>query len=450
MIGMLSALANIMHGELVGPDKEAVCAGFDSRSAKEGMLFFALKDVRDGHEFAADAEKKGAVAAVVRKDAVNRYAMPSSYIMTEDPLKALHRLAAWHREKLSPVVIAVTGSNGKTTVKGMIASILKAAYPNASYSTPGNFNNDIGVPLSLLGLTPEHKAAVIEIGMNHPGEVHRLAALTRPKIALVNNAQREHMEFFKSVRDVADSNGEVFAHTDPDGVAVLNADDAFYDRWKEMASPRKTLSFGLSKNADVIAESYQLLPTGSRFVLKTPQGTQEVVMAAVGKHNVQNALAAAACAEAAGIGLDAVKQGLNMFSPVKGRLNVKQSKNGATIIDDTYNANPDSIAAAIAVLASYNGYKLLILGDMGEVGDNAVPFHQEIGRLAKESGIDAVWTIGKLARETARAFGEGGVHFDDKSKLLAHWETLSQSLLTALVKGSRFMAMDTLISSLCA
>jgi len=397
-----------------------------------------------------------------------------------DTLAALGRIGNFWRRRFAIPVIGVTGSNGKTTVKEMISSILVAAFgAEGRLATQGNLNNEIGVPLTVTRLTDAHKAAVVELGMNHPGEIARLAAIAEPTVALVNNAQREHQEFMHTVEAVARENGAVLQALPADGVAVFPGDDEYTDLWRGLAGDREVLTFGLTDDCDVRA-TYTTTDFGSELTVTSVLRKREPVpsaqdqqdapqrdvsmgprfhggdvaeftikLNAAGVHNVRNALAATACALAAGIPADAVVRGLEAFAPVSGRLQRKQAANGATIIDDTYNANPDSVRAAIDVLAQYPSPRILVLGDMGEVGTQGPEFHQEIGAYAASRGIDTVLATGELARHMT---GSGAQHHEQFDELLAALDQKlgSKSDATVLVKGSRFMKMERVVQHLIA
>jgi UDP-N-acetylmuramoyl-tripeptide--D-alanyl-D-alanine ligase len=437
-------------GEARGANARFAAVSSDTRTIESGALFVALRGERfDGHDYLAAARARGAVAAMVdRKAQVADVDSPLPLVVVEDTRLGLGRLAAYWRSRFTLPLIAVTGSNGKTTVKEMIACILSEhAGPGRAYATPGNLNNDIGLPLTLLGLRAQHSCAVVELGMNHAGETAYLAAIARPTVALVNNAQREHQEFMQGVEDVAHEHGAVFAALPADGVAVINADDAYAGYWRGLCAPRRVLDFGVDRPA-AVGGRYALRDFGSDIVLRVPRGEAQVRLQAAGVHNVRNALAAAAGATAAGVGLDAVARGLAGFQPVQGRLQKRAGKGGAIILDDTYNANPDSVIAAIDVLARAAGAKLLVLGDMGEVGANGAAFHAEIGRHARARGIDRLFLLGQLCVHAAAAFGEGAHRYGDIDTLLAALEPCLREGSTVLVKGSRFMRMERAVQAL--
>ena len=437
-------------GEARGANARFAAVSSDTRTIQEGALFVALRGERyDGHEYLAAARARGAVAAMVDRRALTVSGdSPLPLLIVDNTRLALGRLAAHWRRKFKLPLIAVTGSNGKTTVKEMIASILADhAGAGRSYATPGNFNNDIGLPLTLLGLRAEHSCAVVELGMNHAGETAYLAGIARPTVALVNNAQREHQEFMQSVADVAHEHGAVFSALPADGVGVINADDAYAEYWCSVCAPRRVLDFGLDRPAAVVGR-FELRDFGSEIVLRTPAGEAAVSLHAAGVHNVRNALAAAAAASAAGVGLAAIVRGLAGFDPVQGRLQKKVAKRGAIVLDDSYNANPDSVIAAIEVLARAAGKKLLVLGDMGEVGAHGAAFHAEIGRYARAARIDSLFLLGELCKHAAAAFGEGAEHYSDIDALVAALDPWLGAGVTVLVKGSRVMRMERVVQAL--
>ena len=439
-------------GEVRGANTCFAAVSSDTRTIKQGALFVALRGERfDGHEYLAAARERGAVAAMVDRGAPEPAAggePPLPLLVVDDTRLGLGRLAAYWRGKFKLPLIAVAGSNGKTTVKEMIASILADhAGPGRSYATQGNLNNDIGLPLTLLGLRAAHNCAVVELGMNHPGETAYLAGIAQPTVALVNNAQREHQEFMRSVEDVAHEHGAVFSALSKDGVAVINADDPYAGYWRGISAPRTVLDFGIDRPAAVHGR-YEMRDFGSEIVLRTPDGETAVSLRAAGVHNVRNAMAAAAAASAAGVGLGAIARGLASFSPAPGRLQQKAATSGATVLDDTYNANPDSVIAAIDVLARFSGRRFLVLGDMGEVGANGAAFHAEVGRHARAAGIDRLFLLGELCTHAAEAFGEGAGHYADIEALLAALAPGLGAGMTALVKGSRFMRMERVVQAL--
>jgi UDP-N-acetylmuramoyl-tripeptide--D-alanyl-D-alanine ligase len=479
MRGSLAQLVASIDGARMTRDAAFEGVSTDSRTVQPGALFVALRgETFDAHDFLDQVAAKG-VAGVVAERLPQGWTLPA--LVVPDTLVALGRIGnAWRRQYDIPV-IGVTGSNGKTTVKEMISSILAAAFgEDARLATQGNLNNEIGVPLTVMRLAPTHRAAVVELGMNHPGEIGRLAAIAEPTVGLVNNAQREHQEFMHTVEAVARENGSVLAALPADGVAVFPGDDEYTALWRGMANCT-TLTFGLTDDCDVrctytstgFGNELQVTIASTSFprrrepMLSEQHGdaapdrdlsmdsrlrgndvsTFTVRIQAAGAHNVRNALAAIACTLAAGISQDAIVRGLESFAPVGGRLQRKQALCGATVIDDTYNANPDSVRAAIDVLAQYPSPRILVLGDMGEVGTQGQQFHEEIGAWAQSRGIETVLATGELARHLASS---GARHFEQFDELLAALDSKlgSKSDATVLVKGSRFMKMERVVQHL--
>jgi UDP-N-acetylmuramoyl-tripeptide--D-alanyl-D-alanine ligase len=438
----LHEAAGMANGRASGGNPALAGVSTDTRSLRADDLFVALRGERfDGHAFLDQAKGAGAVAAMI--DARHASASPLPTVVVDDTKLGLGRLAAAWRSKFDPALIAVTGSNGKTTVKEMLASILRShAGAEAVLATSGNFNNDIGLPLTLLRLRAGHRFCAIELGMNHKGEIGYLAGLTCPTVALVNNAQREHLEFMNSVEEVAAENASVYAALPAGGVAVVNADDAQADFFRQAAGGRRVVDFGIEKSAAVSA-SHVLQPLSTLITIRIGSESVDATLAIPGLHNVRNALAAAACAFAVGIKAGTIGEGLTAFRPYTGRLQVKQAPGGVTVIDDTYNANPDSVRAAIDVLASCPGPTVLVLGDMGEVGTQGDEFHREIGAYAAAKRISALFALGEATRHTVRAFGSGARHFENLEALLA-----SISGKSILVKGSRFMKMERVVAAL--
>ncbi|WP_164963379.1 UDP-N-acetylmuramoyl-tripeptide--D-alanyl-D-alanine ligase [Rubrivivax sp. JA1026] len=439
---LAQALPFVPGATLVGDGTTAFArVHTDTRTLQPGDLFVALRGERfDGHEFLASAREAGAVAAIAEHGLSD--ALPG--LQVPDALAALQQLAAGWRARFTLPLVAVTGSNGKTTVTQMVAAILRAAHGDAAFATRGNLNNHIGVPLTLLGLEPAHAAGVVELGMNHPGEIAELAAIARPTIALVNNAQREHQEFMATVEAVARENGQAIAMLPPDGVAVFPADDDYTPLWRELAGARRTITFALDGAADLTARATW---QGDRWRVEmaTPSGPLVTTLAVAGRHNVKNALAAAACALAAGVAPAAIAAGLAAFQPVAGRSQAARlatAHGEITLVDDSYNANPDSALAAVAVLAALPGPRWLVLGDMGEVGERGPEFHAEVGAAARAAGIETVWTAGTLSRHVG-----ADRHFDNTSALVAALADAPQAA-SVLVKGSRFMRMEQVVRAL--
>ncbi len=434
-------------------DARFLSVSTDSRSLEPGALFVALRGERfDGHDFLGAVRERGAAAVMIDEaGAKSPEAAGLPAIVVGDTRRALGALAGCWRARFDIPLVAVAGSNGKTTVKEMIAAILAAHFgADAVLATAGNFNNDIGLPLTLLRLRETHAAAVIEVGMNHPGETRELAAITSPTVALVNNAQREHQEFMASVEDVAHEHGALFGALQPGGTAVINADDEYAEYWRGVVpGDRSVRDFSINHRLSAaVTGRHQLTGFGSDIILDTPEGDVSFSLQVPGLHNVRNAVAAAAAATAAGASLGAVARGLSTFNAVKGRLQRKQGRHGAVVIDDTYNANPDSVRAAIDVLAMVDGPRVLVLGDMGEVGGQGPAFHAEIGRYAHERGVAGLLLIGSATRDAAAAFGEGARHFERIEDLLATVALCDRPGATVLVKGSRFMRMERVVSAL--
>jgi UDP-N-acetylmuramoyl-tripeptide--D-alanyl-D-alanine ligase len=445
---LLSKVAEVVAGRLVGKDVALAGVSTDTRAIGAGQLFLALRGGNfDAHDFLAQALASGAGALLVADE--TKLPVGASAVVVGDTLLALGQLAVAWRAEFDLPVIAITGSNGKTTTKEMVASILKAEFGDDVLATRGNLNNDIGLPLTLLGLKPSHRAAVIEMGMNHPGEIAYLAPLGAPTVALVTNAQRAHLEGMGDLDEVAREKGSIFSGLKANGVAVINADDIYASVWREMAGAHPVKTFGIDHLADV---SGQVRQQGleNNVHLNAAAGQADIRLATPGRHNVRNALAAATACLAAGVTLASVVAGLEGFSGVKGRLQRRAGRQGAEILDDTYNANPDSVRAGIDVLASTIGRKLLVLGDMGEIGEASGQYHDEIGGYAKSQGIDRLFAFGDAAQQAVRNFGEGARHYCNIEKLIAAVNKELGPETTVLVKGSRFMKMERVADTLAA
>ena len=459
MMDLRQALSYLPGGIPVGEMAVAIDrVHTDTRSLKPGDLFVALKGERyDGNQFLAQARERGAVAAVCHPGTgLAAAGLPG--IEVSDTRQALGALGAAWRARFDLPLIAVAGSSGKTTVTQMLASILHAYRPAAMLATLGNFNNDIGVPLTLLRLRAEHQIAVLELGMNHPGEIARLAAMARPTVALVNNAQREHLEFMATVEAVAHENGAVISALPPAGIAVFPHDDAFAGLWRRLASTRPQMTFAIHPGppepgaapADVHCEAPAWTDGAWQVQAHTPAGAFAFALRVAGLHNVHNALAATACALAAGVGLADIRRGLETFEPVKGRsrtMALTVAGRPCTLVDDSYNANPDSVQAALVLLASLPAPRLMVLGDMAEVGDQGEQFHAQAGRQARALGIESLFTLGALAAAAARQFS-GARHFGDMPGLVAATRAALPGFASVLVKGSRFMQMERLVEAL--
>ncbi len=450
----LARIAAVTQGRILGGAQaaEQVVNGLttDTRAIAQGQLFVALAGERfDAHDFLAAAVQAGAAGLLVSDEQRLPAGVPA--VLVADTRLALGQLAAAWRAQFTLPLIAVTGSNGKTTTKEMIASILETAYPGAVLATRGNFNNDIGLPLTLLGLHAGHRAAVVEMGMNQPGEIAYLTQLARPTVALVNNAQRAHLQGMGDLAEIAREKGSIFTGLAAAEVAVFNADDAQSAVWQAQvdAAGQRPLRFAVNQPAEVRGT---LTQQGLDFLLalQTPAGEAQLVLPVPGRHNAVNALAATAACLAAGIALPQVVAGLQSFRGVKGRLQRRQGQQGAQILDDTYNANPDSVRAGIDVLASTIGKKILVLGDMGEIGEGSHQCHDEIGSYAKSQGVDRLYALGEASAQAVRNFGEGGRHFCNIDKLIAAVQKELAADTTVLVKGSRFMRMERVADALVA
>lgn len=453
---LLSEVARATGGTLEGADVLVKAVSTDSRKIEPGQLFVALRGDRfDAHDFLAAVRDAGAAGALVDRLGYTHRGGVLPCVVVSDTRVALGRLAAWWRARFTIPVIGVTGSNGKTTVKELCAAILRAqaecdgAAPDAVTATLGNLNNDIGMPMMLLRINAVHRAAVIEMGMNHPGEIAYLAGIARPTVALVNNAQRAHLEGVGSLGDVATEKGAIYGGLGEDGVAIINADDPHADYWRGLNAGRRVLTFGLDHAADVTAE-YELTAMRAKVSLHTPAGSCGVLLSVPGLHNVRNALAATAATLAAGVSLEAVARGLAGYTGTKGRLQIRHTESGALLLDDTYNANPDSVRAGVDVLAMTPGRTIFVFGDMGETGDNAAQYHDEIGGYAKSQGVDLMFVLGEHAEIAARNFGDGGRHFGDIDTLIAALRAELTADTVVLVKGSRFMKMERVVDAIAS
>ncbi|MEJ2179539.1 MAG: UDP-N-acetylmuramoyl-tripeptide--D-alanyl-D-alanine ligase [Gammaproteobacteria bacterium] len=441
---LLSDAATAIEAGLIGENVKFIGVSTDSRAVQAGQLFVALKGPNfDAHDFAENVREAGAVALLV--DHELDCSLPQ--LVVQDTLLALGQLAAYWRTQLTIPVVAVTGSNGKTTVKEILASVFSQL--GETLATKGNLNNHIGVPLTLLSINKQHKAAVIEMGANHPNEISYLTKMAKPDVAMINNAAAAHLEGFGSLEGVAKAKGEIYQGLDKDGIAVINADDQFASLWRELTRNNKTLTFGLQQSADITCE-WQGDFNGNRLKVQTPAGRFDCTLKLLGKHNVMNALAATAVAVAADVDLRTIADGVEALQAVPGRLQLKPGINGARVIDDTYNANPNSLRAGLDVLASCDGEKILVLGDMGELGDNTIELHQQAGADAARLNIDRVYTLGGFSEEATEAFGENGQHFEDVDELVQAIKPKLSKSVTVLVKGSRMMRMERVVQALLA
>jgi len=438
----LAEIATLLEAELHGDPAAFEGVGIDTRRPLNGSLYVALRGERfDGNDFVTQACAAGAVGAVV-----DRVTDHLPHIRVADSRLALGRIAAWWRSRFEGPVIGITGSNGKTTVKELIARILNVGAP--ALATAGNLNNDIGVPLTLFRLQPEHRAAVCEMGANHPGEIAYLAAIARPDVGLVTNAGAAHLEGFGSIEGVARAKGEMFAGLAADGTAVVNADDRFAALWRQLSGDRRIISFGIDSPADVSARDIAAGSAGVGFVLSTPAGDVAVQLPLPGRHNVMNALAAAAACLAAGTGLDDVRAGLESASSISGRLRIAPALNGAMLIDDCYNANPGSLRAGIEYLTGLGGEPWLVFGDMGELGADREAMHRAAGELARQSGVVRLFAVGELARLAVQSFGRNGEWFDTTDALTARLRAEIRDGVNVLVKASRAMGLESVVQAI--
>jgi len=440
----LSQIAKVLGGELQGEDIDVSTYSTNTARIIEGGLFIALKGVRrDAHAFVDKAKKNGAAAILVHRPVETTLPV----VMVSDSHKALLKLADWHRTQFELPLAAVTGSCGKTTVKEMISSILSQCGP--TLATIGNYNNYIGLPLSLLRIDDTHRFGVIEVGANHPGEVQELSKMVKPLVAVVNNVAPAHLEGFESVQGIADAKAEIFQSLTKEGTAVINADDDYVDYYRDLLKDQKTISFGIENPADVtVTEMPKVFTPKISFTMKTPKGDIDINLSLAGKHNMKNALAATAVTQAMGVSLEDIKAGLESTQAVPGRMNFKKGKNGSLIIDDTYNASPLAVTAALNVLAQYSGERVFVMGDFAEMGDSVIGYHTQVGKEAKSLGIERVYTCGKLSRNTSEAFGTGAIHFGEHAELAAMLEEQLQENVTVLVKGSRSAKMEKVVEAL--
>lgn len=453
----LSEVAEPLHGRLIGEDRSFAAVSTDSRAILPGQLFIALAGPRfDGHAYLADVAAKGAVAALVEREVADA---PLPLLRVDSTRAALGRLAALNRQAYAGPLAAVTGSSGKTTVKEMLASILRAGTHGPVLATRGNLNNDLGAPLTLLELGPEHQAAVIELGASRVGEIAYTVGLTRPQVAIITNAGTAHVGEFGGPEKIVLAKGEILEGLGEGGVAVLNLDDKAFATWQRRAGTHQVLSFALSNpaadfHASDLARDARGCPA---FTLHCAAGQARIQLNLLGEHNVANALAAAAAAHALKVPLVAIQAGLESLQPVKGRAVAQLTSNGMRVIDDSYNANPASICAAIDILAGFSGRTVLVLGDMGELGSWAEQAHREVGSYAVGK-VDALYAVGPLMAHAVAAFGDAGRHFADQASLI---EALSiealgieapgagQDDITILIKGSRSAAMEQVVAALC-
>jgi len=442
----LSDIARLTGGRLHGADAQvdAVCTDTRALPAQGAVLFVALKGERfDGHDHVAGLAHTAVAAALVARE----IDAPIAQVVVADTQQALADLAAGvQAQRAGNTVVAITGSNGKTSVKALTAAILERA--GVTYATPGNRNNEIGLPLAVLDAPEDARYSIYEMGAGKPGDIAYLVRVARPDVSLVNNIAPAHLERMGSLLGIADTKAAIYDALPTDGAAAINADDAFAPYFEQRAAGRRLIRFGLDASAEVTARDVRVAPEGSTFTLVTPQGEAEIVLALVGRHNVRNALAAASLALGAGVSLQHIADGLNAAQPVDGRLITHRLDNGAVLIDDSYNANPGSTGAAIDTLAEMGGENWLVLGAMREIGDEEVAMHAEIGRRAKAAGLRRLYALGELPAAAAAAFGDGARTFTSHDELAAALSAELAAGVRVLVKGSHSSAMDKIVTAL--
>jgi len=443
----LKEIAHIVQGKLLGADSEISGVCIDTRSLVVGDLYIALQGEQfDGHDFTGQAKELGASALLVAKQVESDLAQ----IIVADTRFALAELSGAVRNKVRTKVCGITGSNGKTTVKEMVAAILKVNYQ--VLFTQGNFNNDIGVPLTLLRLQKADQYAVIEMGANHVGEIAYTGQYVRPDVAVITNVGAAHIEGFGSVQGVAQAKSEIIQSLPEQGIAVLNADDAFFSQWCEVAGQRQVISFGINEPADISANNIVASSSADQFCtqfnLAIGEQHRTISLALAGEHNVKNALAASAACSALGVDIEQIQQGLQKVKAVNGRLQLSKAGRGYQVINDTYNANPESLAAALAVLKHCAGDMWLVLGEFGELGDDSEVLHYEMGKVIKATGVQRLFVTGALSENTVKAFGAGGQYFEQQKDLIAALQQEITANVVVLVKGSRAQRMENVVNAL--
>ena len=442
----LSELTGALNARLIAADASFDGVSIDSRAIKPGQLFIALTGPRfDGHDYLNDVASLGAAGALVEREVAD-CALPQ--LLVKDARQALGQLGAMNRAAFTHPVAAITGSSGKTTVKEMLASILRTR--GSVLATRGNLNNDLGVPLTLLELAPEHTAAVIELGASRLGEIAYTVAMTKPHVAVLNNAGTAHVGEFGGPEKIVEAKGEIIEGLEADGIAVLNLDDKAFAIWKARAAGRQVLTFALSNvSANFYASDLDRDARGCpAFILHSPEGEERVQLNLLGTHNVANALASAAAAHALGVSLSGIVAGLGAVQPVKGRTVAQLASNGMRVIDDTYNANPTSMCAAVDILAGFSGRTVLVLGDIGELGEWAEQGHRDVGEYARGK-VCALYAVGPLMAHAVNAFGEQAWHFSTQAELIKALEAEQDTNTTILIKGSRSAAMENIVAALC-
>jgi UDP-N-acetylmuramoyl-tripeptide--D-alanyl-D-alanine ligase len=445
MISTLATAADAMQGVLNGDDRSFTGVSTDTRTVKSDELFFALSGPNfDGGEFVSQANAKGAAAAVV----ASRTAEDIAQITVDDTRLALGRLSSAWRQQHTATVVGVTGSNGKTTLKEMIAACLAQTAP--TIATAGNLNNDIGMPLMLLRIESSHRFAVLEMGANHGGEIAYLTSLALPDVVVITNAGASHLEGFGSLTGVAHGKGEILQGTPRPKIAILNADDDFYGYWMSLVDDLDVFSFGLSDNANIFASEIHAGKANTPFMLHLPDAQIEIQLPLVGLHNVRNACAAAAVAIALGMSAAQIKTALESVRPVSGRLQPAIGLQGATLFDDSYNANPVSVMAAGDFVAELDGDNWMVLGDMGELGEEACELHRQVGAALRDKGLNRLFAVGELSKTTVAAFGEHGEWFESIDDLLNRVASEMTSDVNVLVKGSRSARMERVVAAIRA
>ncbi|MEX0617448.1 MAG: UDP-N-acetylmuramoyl-tripeptide--D-alanyl-D-alanine ligase [Pseudohongiellaceae bacterium] len=442
----LAELIEPLEGSLSGTSVIFSAVSTDTRTLSGGELYVALRgEAFDGNEFVGEAQARGACAAIVSAEVVADIPL----LRVADTTAALGQLGRLNRQLSQAKVLALTGSQGKTTVKEMTGAILEQ---NAQILlTRGNYNNAIGVPLTLMNLTKQHEFAVLELGANAPGEIAYSVSLVRPEVVLITNAAETHLEGFGDLDGVVRTKGEIIDGVAAAGTVILNADDPAFNEWKARAGNKRTVAFSLRADADHAqyrAAEIELAAEGSRFTLVTPLGSARISLPFPGGHNIANALAAAALSMEAGANLESVVTGLDGAKPPRGRLNVLRGRGGSILIDDSYNASPSSFRAAIDVLAEFSGYRIVVIGDMGELGPAAEQAHRDVGKYAAKHGIDGVWSVGPLSEQASRVFGPGGEHFATRAELVENCLARMDANTAILIKGSRSAGMDVVVSEL--
>lgn len=440
---LLEVSKHLSNATLIGENLTFQGCSIDTRTLKEGNLYLALKGENfNGHDFVEQAIQKGAIGIITEK----KFDLNIPQLIVSNTKIALGELANFWRNQLQTKIIAITGSNGKTTTKEMLASILREQFN--TLATQGNLNNEIGVPLTLFQLNQDHQYAVIEMGANHRQEIGYLTNITQPQIAVITNCSPAHLEGFGSIEGVAQTKGEIYQGLSNQGIAIINADDSFSTYWQDLNCERTILTFGLEKPANITAKNISFQGLKTCFLLLTPSGEIEIKLNVAGKHNLMNALAASSCAIAVNVDLKTIAQGLEKMQPVTGRLQAISGIRNTTLLNDTYNANPASLKAALQVLANCPAPRWVALGNMLELGENAALFHRQAGQFAKQLGIDCLVATGELSKNAVEGFGKNGFYFEEQESLVSFLKENLPTNATLLVKGSRGSKMERVVSAL--